>query len=421
MCHNPTNMEMKKPCEKTAPLTVAEAYGTSATTTTTTTTTTAPPMTAEMAQEAMKTRQDSLELNDFKQKKRHERHKVTPTLQTGANCGLFAAAMAIKSLLTPYKDGAKMIIPQIAHRLQTNVTSNGLSALGEMYDAEKLAEAINQFLCTITSGAHKHHNAEERYHAQAITVDSEEKFKALLGECTRRGLRVLVPYLACGERDMPGWFDVTKKTEGTEKTMLTVKYSDQDSDQVIEETVGIVSGSKTEEILKSEWMDNAHWCMVYELEADGNVKMVEGNHDFAHTVSFERLFQSNKSLVSNFDWRGYLIRYYEMEDSKETVEEVIAFLGEKIRQLNADAKMATKGEKRRIRSAVKELTAIKTYLEKRELTSTEAKLQYQVIVIGRNSELYDRTTAAATATALGPKVAEGPAAAAAAETDEDSK
>ena len=26
MCHNPTNMEMKKPCEKTAPLTVAEAY-----------------------------------------------------------------------------------------------------------------------------------------------------------------------------------------------------------------------------------------------------------------------------------------------------------------------------------------------------------------------------------------------------------
>ena len=113
MCHNPTNMEMKKPCEKTAPLTVAEAYGTSASTTTTTTTT-APPMTSATTTEA---KQMIYEM--FKTKKRGMNEEFLR--QNGPTCGLNAAAMGLAAEFTLLKardsDGNQVQIDAIVGKL----------------------------------------------------------------------------------------------------------------------------------------------------------------------------------------------------------------------------------------------------------------------------------------------------------------
>lgn len=321
---------------------------------------------------------------------KHRDWPVAWTEQSGANCGMYAAAMAIRSLLTAKNGEVEQKIDDIAMALQAEVVEKGLSALGEMYDAEKLADAINRFLGTITSGTKAPRSAKERYHAQAITVDSEENFKTLLSECTKRGLRVLVPYLAYGSECKPGEFKVEAK-ENKKAKIIPLDGSGEPED------CGTGASDEGDETVKARGMDNAHWCMVYESDSDGNVKLVEG-HGTLQNATVVDLFQSNASLVSVFDWRGYLILYHEMDASVETVGDVISFLEIKINSLNEEiAAIEEKEEKSEREAAVQDLSMIKIYLDKKQSTSTEAKLRHQVIVIGRNSESYNRT-AAATAT-----------------------
>lgn len=320
---------------------------------------------------------------------KHRDWPVAWTKQDGVNCGMYAAAMAIRSLLTARKGAVEQKIDDIAKCLQTDVVDNKLSALGEMYDAEELAKAINRFLGTITSGTEVRSIAGKRYHAQAITVDSEEQFKTLLKECTSRGLRVLVPYLSY--KSLPGEFEIVKTDSGLEAMVTRIGKSDEKM------RVAKAPFSDTEaKNVKAMGMYKAHWGMVYELEEDGNVKMVEGNQGLTHIVPLANLFRSNESLVDKFP------------------------LGQFI---NSDAK-----RKKRLY----DLDGSKTASNPAEtiIDMIEVKLRHQVIVIGRSSDSYkhkavDNTAGSYRVTKPEPEkataTARGPAAAAAAETDEDSK
>lgn len=292
-------------------------------------------------------------LENFKPKKK--KMEVYWQKQDGVNCGMYAAAMAIRSLLTAKKDNKDQRIGDIAKLLQEEMVGNELSALGEMYNAEELAKAINRFLTTITSGTKICRDASERYHAQARTVDSAEKFQALLSECTKRGLRVLVPYVAYGEQCRPGEFAIQSTDSGKIAMVKRIGASD----------MPISSQGKREdsdEDVKARAMNNAHWCMVYELYPSGNVKLVEGNNGFPHIVPCAHLFQSNESLVDKFTLKNFIEENQEwLNDLPGLPEKPIA--AEKIKD------------------------------------EIEVNLRHQVIIIGRNSDSYEKRT---TATEVGP-------------------
>lgn len=292
-------------------------------------------------------------LVNFKSKKKER--CVYWKQQDGVNCGMYAAAMAISSLLTAKKDDIDQSIGDIAKLLQEEVVGKELSALGEMYNAKELAKAINRFLTTITSGTKICRDASERYHAQARTVDSEAKFKALLSECTKRGLRVLVPYLAYGEQCKPGMFDMEmEEMEENEEAKVAKIIPLNQSGKA--EVCGIGTSEEDDEIVKARAMNNAHWCMVYELYPSGNVKLVEGNNGFTHTVPCAHLFQSNESLVDKFPLKSFI---------EENQGWLYCLQGLPEKPIAAE----------KIKDEI------------------EVNLRHQVIVIGRNSESYNHRTA----------------------------
>lgn len=106
--------------------------------------------------------------------------------QTGANCGMFAAAMALADLLGgDYKTQGEMI----AGKLEMDMKEKGYSAIGEAFDANLLAEAINDFCNEIGE-------AGTGIRAEIKTFDSMEEMQTIFNEAEEGKAYVLFPYYA---------------------------------------------------------------------------------------------------------------------------------------------------------------------------------------------------------------------------------
>ena len=158
--------------------------------------------------------------SEFKPKKRDK--PITLVKQDEANCGCFAAGMAIASLIriptvakntdqawyTQYafrtaKSEAETFGSRLAKSIQENAKKELLSSVGEMFDANSLVTAINTVL-----------QAEEylpagkagKYMAKAVPFYTSEQLAGLLTRASAKGVRVLIPYYSQNEAPalMPG-------------------------------------------------------------------------------------------------------------------------------------------------------------------------------------------------------------------------
>ena len=198
--------------------------------------------------------------------------RIQPILQTGSNCGMYAMAMALADLLG--FDGH-----WLAAGLETYAIENGLSALGEAFDAEELARA-GQGYCEQTFPA-------VPLVFRVLEFTTQQEMTAILNQSLSERVYVLIPYLTNDRSAMPA-----RRRGG----------------------LGAVA-APTE-------MTYAHWSVVEDSGA-GDKRIFEGNQDSyedgGHTLTESRqedLFQANQRLGNILDWSEYIRDTLEyLEDS----------------------------------------------------------------------------------------------------------
>lgn len=136
---------------------------------------------------------------------------LTGIKQTGANCGIFAMAMALQEFLGG--DGG-----EIAKQLERIAVANGYSNIGEMFDADNLAAVGNEFLEHFTGPC------------KCCVVDFENDGQlGKIMKLTKEGkVRILFPYASLGAVPQVG-------EEGAE----AIKSSD---DRQFQNTLMVIKG-----------------------------------------------------------------------------------------------------------------------------------------------------------------------------------
>ena len=210
---------------------------------------------------------------DFKKKKKDK--PITLVQQDGANCGCFAAGMAIASLIrAPWNvskstldDAPEDYAVAVAKGIEDVAICDKLSAVGEMFDANSLVTAINTVL-----QAEECLPAEKvgKYMAKVVQFYTPEQLAELLTRASAKGVRVLIPYLA--NNDM-----------SPHSSTVTCSESE---------------------------MYKAHWCCIRlhhdKQSATPMVQIYEGNQSAIAPLPLDTVYQSNKALATLMDWNSYL-------------------------------------------------------------------------------------------------------------------
>lgn len=113
---------------------------------------------------------------------------ITPLSQTGANCGMFAMAMALHDLTGA--DGK-----QIAIDLENYAIANNYSAIGEAFNADELA-ALGQAFCN-----QNYSHAELLVYV--VSFENQVQMQTILQQSIPNQLYVLLPYYADGDNTDP--------------------------------------------------------------------------------------------------------------------------------------------------------------------------------------------------------------------------
>lgn len=186
---------------------------------------------------------------------------ITPLSQTGANCGMFAMAMALHDLIGA--DGN-----QIAIDLEKYAITNNYSAIGEAFNADELA-ALGQTFC------------DQNYpHAEllvkVVPFQTRKQMKTILQQSIPNQLYVLLPYYAGGDNIDPTSLG---GAQATSKQML-----------------------------------NAHWSVTEKKNPGDDYRILEGWQGIFggpdnSTLTRDRyriLFESNQSLGDQVKWNSYI-------------------------------------------------------------------------------------------------------------------
>ncbi|MBS5065423.1 MAG: hypothetical protein KHZ58_16795 [Hungatella hathewayi] len=188
--------------------------------------------------------------------------RIQPIRQTGSNCGMYAMAMALADLSG--LDGH-----WLAAGLETYAIENGLSALGEAFDAEELARAGRGY-CEQTCPAIP-------LVFRVLEFTTQQEMTAILNQSLLGKVYVLIPYLTNDRSAMPAR---RRDGEGAVATPTEMTY--------------------------------AHWSVV-EDSGTGDNRIFEGNQDSyeggSHTLTESRqedLFQANQRLGNSLDWSEYI-------------------------------------------------------------------------------------------------------------------
>ena len=209
-------------------------------------------------------------------------YQIFDTKQTGINCGMFASAMAIYAISHRMHSRENSLFPllqndqihtnmvlNLAHELQRQGQMNALTSLGEMFDADSLAETINLFAeneealeaCGLDNGT-------ESIMARVIPFADIVRFENAIRFARDNHLMVLVPYYA-GDKAEP--------------------YIPQNA-------------------VESKDMTNAHWVLI-RGEGTGAVESVsvyEGNMlQMGQIYTLESVFNSNMSLSNRISWSHF--------------------------------------------------------------------------------------------------------------------
>ena len=192
--------------------------------------------------------------------------------QSGPNCGMFAMAMAIQEFIG--RDGNV-----IAQELQKCAVKNGYSNLGEMFDADRLAEVGNIFCSSDPNIDLK---------CMSVQFNTQQQLNYLFSKNEEGKLRILFPYASLG----------------------AIPQTGADGIGNIEVSDAIQSGlsvSGEDEHLRPENMSHAHWSVINKTEDFNAVEILEGHQIMNDKKqSTEMLFESNQILGDKFDWGAYL-------------------------------------------------------------------------------------------------------------------
>lgn len=249
--------------------------------------------------------------SEFKAKKRDK--PITLVKQDGANCGCFAAGMAIASLIRIrevekqtdqawYQEYAfpavqlkvKQFGQDLAKSIESIAQQQFLSSVGEMFDADSLVEATNMVLQD-TSVLPR--TKVGKYKAKAAQFHTPEQLAELLTRATAMGVRVLIPYYSQNEAP-------ARTPDGNP--------------------------------VPAEQMSNAHWGVVsckkipsvassaLRLEANSPVYLHEG-HETAirQRCTIEDVARSNLCLGDIMNWNPYITSCF-AQDAYEQHEDVFS-------------------------------------------------------------------------------------------------
>ncbi len=204
--------------------------------------------------------------------------ELTAAKQSGANCGCFAAGMAIEALIRDcakedYEERVGNRWPDVmAAEIEAIAREKNLSAVGEMFSADMLAEAVRSFSTMINTSTVELKPGELapgiKVHAETASFDNVESLKKIITQATQKGIKVLIPYYA-GEALMPA------RTHGN---------------------------------VSPQNMDSAHWAIISEvLDQSAYVTLFEGNQIINGVrIRLTELVKSNECLGDYFDWTAFL-------------------------------------------------------------------------------------------------------------------
>ena len=216
-------------------------------------------------------------------------HRLSEAHQTGANCGCYAAGMAIDSLLNSYSKknanpGEGNEAEKIADNFEKMAKEQYMSSIGEMFSAETLSQSINAFSKSVKDVYGKGIKAE------VAEFKTPRKLETIIKLAARKGVRILIPYYAPDDTMMPG---VPHRQFKEEKNKDTKPVIDQDGHALPED------------------MLNAHWAVVSHFEAEDtgsiSITLFEGHKMInKSSVNLLNLYNSNLALGDQFDWNEYL-------------------------------------------------------------------------------------------------------------------
>lgn len=225
----------------------------------------------------------------FKEKKRDR--PITLVTQDGANCGCFAAGMAVASLMrAPWNmsqstpDDTKKYAFTVAKVIEYIAIRDGLSAVGEMFDANSLVAAINTVLQT---GKDLPTGKAGKYMAKAAQFHTPEQLADLLTRASAMGVRVLIPYYSQNEAPalMPGGTPVP-------------------AEQISNAHWGVMSRYP---IGSSRGPSSNSTASTPKLAPDSRVYLYEGHETaIGSRCTIDQVARSNHCLGDAMDWNSYL-------------------------------------------------------------------------------------------------------------------
>lgn len=211
---------------------------------------------------------------------------VQPIEQDGANCGCFAAAMAIATLLGKTEDEAE----DIAHQIQQVAELNKISSIGELFNADALTAAVNTFCTDLATDS----GWKEKLLAKTVDFTSEEGLVKTLAAAKKHGVRVLIAYYA---------------GNGINCDPAVPTPEDMAAKRV-----------------KPEKMYYAHWAVANLGEGLGERSIIlrEGNKQtLEKRYDPKSLFDSNDSLGDTFSWDEFL----KIDQDKDTHDALLSRKG----------------------------------------------------------------------------------------------
>lgn len=236
----------------------------------------------------------------FKEKKQDR--PITLVEQDGANCGCFAAGMAVASLIrAPWNvskstldDAPEKYAVAVAKGIEGIAIRDGLSAVGEMFDANSLVTAINTVLqakeCLPSEKAGK-------YMAKVAQFYTPEQLAELLTRASAMGVRVLIPYYSQNEAPavMPDETKVPAEEMYCAHWGVMSRYP-------IGSSRGPLSNST---------------ASTSQLEPDSLVHLYEGHETaIGSRCTIDQVARSNHCLGDAMDWNSYLNTLSRIKRSK---------------------------------------------------------------------------------------------------------
>lgn len=196
--------------------------------------------------------------------------QIASVHQDGVNCGCFAAAMAIASLLHVSPAETSLI----AHHIQEIAEKNAVSATGELFDADALAAAVNTYCTDKVDQA----TLDRKLLAKSLDFSSKDQLVQMLLIAKQRGVKALMAYFS---------------DDHAQPTMPSQSTADLGVDG---------------HVLPKE-MFRAHWAVVNIQEVQGvqQIVLTEGSQlTDLHTFGVDALYGSNMSLGDSFNWTHFL-------------------------------------------------------------------------------------------------------------------